>query len=304
MLRAFITGATGVVGQALLEHFNKPSIASRSKEKARQKLGVKVDEIIEWDPLAGPLPATADRAYDVVINLMGESIAEGRWTAARKKRIRDSRVIGTRNLVKSIKSWATKPRVLISGSAVGIYGNRGEDWIDESAPAGEGFLCDVAREWEKAAEELLEFGVRVVLLRTGIVLSKQGGALAKMLPLYRRGLGGALGSGLQWMPWIHENDLARLVVWLAETNQVSGPVNACVPNPVRNFEFNKQLAKAVGKPAFLWVPEFALKIALGEFASALLDSQRVRPKVALDQNFNFQFEDVGTALADLVRASS
>jgi uncharacterized protein len=167
-----------------------------------------------------------------------------------------------------------------------------------------GFLSDVAREWEDAAKELAEVGVRVVFLRTGIVLSKYGGALAKMLPVYRRGLGGVLGNGQQWMPWIHENDLARLIVWLAETNQISGPVNACVPNPVRNFEFNKQLGSAVGKAAFLRVPAFALKIVMGEFATALLASQRVRPKVAMDQNFNFQFEDVGTALADLVRESS
>ncbi|MEQ1906134.1 MAG: TIGR01777 family oxidoreductase [Pirellulaceae bacterium] len=304
MLRAFITGATGVVGQVLLEHFTRPTITSRSREKAEQKLGNKVEEVIEWDPVSGLLPLTADRAFDVVVNLMGESIAEGRWTAARKKRIRDSRVVGTRNLVQSIKSWTTKPRVLISGSAVGIYGDRGDDWIDESAPSGVGFLSDVAREWEDATKELEEVGVRVVLLRTGIVLSKHGGALAKMLPLYRRGLGGVLGNGQQWMPWIHENDLARLIVWLAESNQVSGPVNACVPNPVRNVEFNKQLGSAVGKSAFLRVPAFALKIVVGEFATALLDSQRVRPKVAIDQNFNFQFEDVGTALADLVRESS
>jgi uncharacterized protein len=304
VLRAFITGATGVVGHVLLEHFTRPTITSRSREKAQQKLGNKIEEVIEWDPIAGPLPPTANRAVDVVVNLMGESIAEGRWTAARKKRIRDSRVIGTKNLVKSIKSWTTKPRVLISGSAVGYYGDRGDDWIDESAPSGVGFLSDVAREWEDAAKELAEVGVRVVFLRTGIVLSKYGGALAKMLPVYRRGLGGVLGNGQQWMPWIHENDLARLIVWLAETNQISGPVNACVPNPVRNFEFNKQLGSAVGKAAFLRVPAFALKIVMGEFATALLASQRVRPKVAMDQNFNFQFEDVGTALADLVRESS
>ena len=288
----------------LLEHLTRPTITSRSRDKALEELGNKIDNVIEWDPISGPLPPAADQAFDAVINLMGESIAEGRWTAARKKRIRDSRVIGTSNLVKSIKSWTIKPRVFISGSAVGIYGDRGDDWIDESTPSGVGFLSDVAREWEDAAMELAEVGVRVVLLRTGIVLSKQGGALSKMLPIYRRGLGGVLGNGQQWMPWIHENDLARLIVWLAETNQVSGPVNACVPNPVRNLEFNKQLGRAIGKPAFFRVPAFALKIGVGEFASALLESQRVSPKVALGHNFNFQFEDVGAALVDLVGENS
>ncbi|MEZ6093240.1 MAG: TIGR01777 family oxidoreductase [Pirellulaceae bacterium] len=301
-MRILITGATGLVGTELVRRLdNDFTIVSRSAQRAIDHFDGKIgrQSIIEWSPRSGPMPQPASE-IDVVVNLMGESIGEGRWNVEKKKRIRDSRVLGTRNLVDSFSSWARPPKVLINSSAVGIYPDCGDEWIDETTRPGTGFLADVCTEWEQEANKASGLGARVVLLRTGIVLSEKGGALEKMLTPFRFGVGGKLATGKQWFPWIHLHDMVRLVEWAIDSESISGAVNASSPYPVTNKEFTQTLAKVLRRPAFFGVPEFALKIALGEFANALLASQRVSPEVAKSAGFDFDFPDLESALVDLV----
>ena len=232
--------------------------------------------------------------------MMGESIADGRWSDERKKRIRESRVKGTRHLVDALIELGTLPKVMVSASAIGIYGDSGESIVEENHQHGSGFLTDVCQEWEEEANRLTQHGVRVVNLRIGIVLGAEGGAMEKMIPMFRWCLGGNLGSGKQWMAWIHLDDLLAMVCWAIENESVIGPLNATAPNPVRNSELTKALAKAVGRPAFLPAPKFGLRLVLGEFANSLFFSQRVVPAAALAGGFQFQFSDVKSALAEIV----
>lgn len=296
-MNTLLAGATGFVGNALLPHLDDCVVLSRNPERTRQGLSRPVS-MVAWDPLSGPLrsPLLSSDPPHAVINLMGENLAGGRWNAARKRRIWDSRVLGTRHLVESLLELPSLPEVLISASAVGFYGDGGESFLDESSPRGSGFLADLCGEWEEAAQQMAPAGVRVVNLRMGIVLGREGGALESMLPVFRRGLGGRLGSGKQWMPWIHSGDLARLIVWCLRTGFVRGPVNATAPQPERNREFARTLAQTVGRPAWLPVPRLALRIVLGEFANSLLQSQRAVPRVALDGGFGFQYPSLSGAL--------
>ncbi|MBX3418095.1 MAG: TIGR01777 family oxidoreductase [Pirellulaceae bacterium] len=298
-MKVLITGASGLIGQAILDRFSEVVAVTRSKNRAQSLLAKLNVEIIEWDPLAGPLPNCEDAEFDAVINLMGEPIAAGRWTTERKRRIRDSRVIGTRNLSQSILKFKKRPAVFVSGSAVGYYGDHGDDWIDEGTPHGAGFLGELVADWESEALAAAS-ETRVVLLRTGIVLSKSGGALAQMLPAYRWGAGAVLGNGRQWMPWIHLTDLVNMIVWAVENHQVAGPLNGVAPNSVTNSEFHRELANVLRRPAFLTAPRFALRLIFGEFALTLLESQRVKPSRALDLGFEFQFPDLAGSLADLL----
>ena len=299
-MRTLVTGATGFVGRRLLSKLEDPGVVTRNASKTKAKLGKTVGEILEWDVAAHSMELAEGAEYPAVINLMGESIAEGRWTDEKKKRIRDSRVLGTRNLVDSLIQSGRLPNVFVSASAVGFYGDPGNDIVTEQHIVGEGFLSEVCQQWEAEALRIADHGVRVVLVRIGIVLGKEGGALEKMVPLFRWGLGGKLGDGQQWMPWIHVDDLVNLIVWSINTDQVSGPINAVAPNPVRNIDFTRGLAAAVGRPAFLPAPKFGLRIALGEFAESLFFSQRVVPEKALTNGFNFQFKDLESALAEIV----
>ena len=234
MMKTLVTGGTGFVGNKLLSKLNKPGIVTRNASRARDKVGGDAGQFIEWDPTSGQVDFGNSFDYSAVVNLMGESIAEGRWTDEKKRRIRDSRVLGTQNLVDSLLRADKLPDVLVSASAVGFYGDPGEDIVTEQHEVGDGFLPNVCQEWEAEALRIADHGVRVVLIRIGIVLGKEGGALEKMLPLFRFGLGGKLGSGKQWMPWVHVDDLVNLMLWSINTPSVSGPVNAVAPNPVRN----------------------------------------------------------------------
>ena len=299
-MRALVTGATGFVGPRVLRLLDAPVILSRDPERARGRLGPSVGAIYRWDPLAGPPPAEALEGIDVVIHLAGESVAEGRWTAVQKARIRDSRVIGTRHLVAGLTRGPTKPAVLVSSSAVGIYGNRGDEELVETSPPGDGFLADVCREWEREATSASAAGIRVALLRTGIVLGSGGGALARMLTPFKLGVGGPLGNGRQWMPWIHVADLARLYMHAADHGSISGPVNGVAPEPVRNADFTRALAGVLKRPALLPAPYFGLRLLFGEFAQVLFDSQRVLPRVALDTGFVFQYPDITAALREVL----
>jgi uncharacterized protein (TIGR01777 family) len=299
-MKTLVTGGTGMVGPRLLRMLDQPVILSRNPERAREKVGHLVGRIIRWDPMAGPPPAEAFAGVEAVFHLAGESVAEGRWTAAQKARIRDSRVVGTRNLVQGIAQVSDRPRVLVSASAVGYYGDRGEEELTESASPGRDFLADVCVAWEKEALAAEKLGVRVVTERTGIVLGAGGGALAKMLTPFKLGAGGPLGNGRQWMPWVHVSDLARLYLHAAEHESIRGPMNAVAPHPVRNSEFTKALGRQLRRPAFMPAPYLGLRLLFGEFAQVLFASQRVVPQVALDTGFTFQYPDIVAALKEIL----
>jgi uncharacterized protein (TIGR01777 family) len=299
-MKALVTGATGFVGPRLLRLLDQPVVLSRAPERARQTLGALAGPIFRWDPLQSPPPAEAFEGVEVVLHLAGESVAEGRWTAAQKARIRDSRVLGTRHLVQGMAQAKQRPRVLVSASAVGFYGDRGDDELTEASSPAHDFLADVCVAWEDEARAAEKHGTRVVTARTGIVLGAGGGALGKMLMPFKLGAGGPLGNGRQWMPWIHVADLARLYMHAAETAAVRGPMNAVAPHPVRNTEFTKALARQLHRPAFLPAPYFGLRLLFGEFAQVLFASQRVIPKVALDTGFEFQYPDIATALREIL----
>ena len=239
--------------------------------------------------------------FDAVIHLAGESVV-GRWTEEKKKAIRDSRVLGTRNLATALAQSEAKPRVLVCASAVGFYGNRGEEVLREESPAGEGFLPEVCREWEDASRIAAEAGIRTVKIRIGLVLSPKGGALAKMLTPFRMGLGGRIGSGQQWWSWIHVDDIAGGIHHAMRNETLSGAVNFVAPNPVPNAEFTKVLAAVLGRPAILPVPEFAVRLAFGKQAAEemLLASQRVQPGKLVASGYTFRFRELRAALENLV----
>jgi uncharacterized protein (TIGR01777 family) len=262
--------------------------------------GLAVSEIHQWDTQTGPLPVAALSGVDAVVNLAGEPIDARRWSDQQKVRIRDSRVITTRNLVEGLGSVGQKPAVFVSGSAVGFYGDRGDELLDEASAAGKGFMSELCQEWEREAGRASELGIRVVKIRTGVVLSMEGGALKKMSAPFKLGLGGTLGSGKQWFPWIHIDDIVGIFRHAILTGSLAGPVNGVAPQPVTNSEFTRELARALRRPAFLPVPEIGLKVLMGEMAEVLVGSQRVLPKAALASGYEFHYPRLGQALADLL----
>jgi len=307
-MATLLTGGTGFVGQELSKRLTEVTITSRNRNAALKKINqhrlaqpaLNVRNVIQWDASVEPIRLPSNTHFKSVVNLMGEPIAEGRWSADKKRRIRSSRINGTRRLVDGIIDSGKLPDVFVSASAIGIYGDAGEDVVEENHRHGSGFLTDVCTQWEEEALRLQNHGVRVVCLRIGIVLGAHGGALMKMAPLFRWGLGGNLGNGNQWVAWIHVDDLVSMIQWAIESPEVSGPINATAPNPVRNKELTQTLAATVKRPAFLPAPKFALRLALGEFANSLLISQRVVPAAALSHGFQFQFSDIEAAIKDAV----
>ncbi len=303
-MHAVVTGATGLIGRALIRQIGSPvAVLSRDDGRAQRLLGGVAAH--RWTPEGGPAPVEALRGADVVFNLAGEPAADGRWTAEKKRRIRDSRVVGTRHLVEGLAALDERPRVLVSASAVGYYGDRGDELLDERSSPGQGFLAEVCIDWEReamareamAAERL---GIRVVCVRIGLVMSTAGGALAKMLAPFRLGAGGRLGTGRQWMPWIHIDDLVGILVHASRSDALRGPINGVAPAPVTNAEFTLALAHAVRRPALLPMPAFALNVAFGEMSGMLMASQRVMPALALRSGYTFAHPDLGGALASLL----
>ena len=292
-LKALITGATGLLGRELANRLPAPHVLTRSPAGYRSSSGAKA---WSWQPEQERIPAAAFDEVEAVFHLAGEPVAEGRWTAAKKQRIRDSRVLGTRQLVASMGGILPRPRVLICASATGYYGDRGDEVLDETSPAGRGFLPDVCRAWEAEALEAEKFGVRVVLARLGVVLAPRGGALERMRTPFRLGLGGKLGSGLQWMSWVHLEDAVGLLLHAAAHKSLRGPLNVVSPTPVTNQDFTRQLARALSRPAVLPVPRLALSLAFGEISDVLLESQRVLPRVAQQSGYAFAYSELAPAL--------
>lgn len=300
-MRFTITGATGFVGQSLIarllaDDHDVHLLLRRARPGLPPQVTYSLWDAIGQEPMAGALAST-----DVVIHLAGEPVAQ-RWTRAVKERIRASRVAGTQRLVQALAMLDSPPRALISASATGFYGDtRGDEVLTESSGPGEGFLADVCQSWEDAADLAEPLGVRVVKLRIGMVLGESGGALAKLLPFFRAGLGGKIGSGEQWMSWIRLDDLVELIHYAATNSRLEGAFNAVSPNPVRNAEFTAALAKALNRPALLPVPPFALRLLYGEMAGMLTASLRVEPAAALRAGFAFRSPDLAAALKALVR---
>ena len=293
-MRTLVTGATGLIGRALIERLESAVVLTRNP--ARTMHSAPKVEAHAWLPEAGPPPADALDGVDVIFNLAGEPVAEGRWTAEKKRRIRDSRVLGTRNLVAGLAALEKRPRVLVSASAVGYYGDRGDEEIVETSPTGSGFLAEVCADWEREALAAAALGMRVVCARIGIVLARGGGALARMLTAFRLGAGGKLGDGRQWMPWIHLDDVVGILLHASQDGRIQGAIHAVGPHPVTNAEFTRALGQAVHRPAFLTVPKIALRLAFGEMGEILTDSQRVLPKVAEQTGYVFKHADLVGAL--------
>jgi uncharacterized protein len=298
-MKILLTGSHGLVGSALRPllraqgHDVLALIRDRPVEPRREA---------RWDPATGFIDAQALEGLDAVVHLAGENLAGGRWTASRKAAIRDSRVLGTRLLSQTLAAAAQPPRVLISASAIGYYGDRGEEVLTEATLPGTGFLSQVCQEWEEATGPAAARGIGVVLLRFGVILSRTGGALTKMLPLFRLGLGGRLGHGRQFWSWIHIDDVAATILHAVQEQTLSGPVNVVSPQPVTNAEFTRTLAAVLGRPAVLPAPAFALKLALGEMAdAALLSSARVLPEKLQRSGFRYRFPDLRGALEQLLQ---
>lgn len=300
-MRVTVTGGTGLIGRRLVrmlrERGDEVTVLSRSPQRAARELGV---EAVGWDPAAGPAPRAALEGRDGVVNLLGENIAQ-RWTERARREIRDSRELGTRNLVAGIAALDRPPPVLVSASAVGYYGARGKETVTEAEPPGDGFLADVCVAWELEAARAEAIGVRVVLLRTGVLLDRSGGALAKMLPPFRAGIGGPVAGGGQYVPWIHGDDLAGLQARALDDESWSGPFNATAPEPATNRELSRALGGALGRPAIVPVPAAALRVLYGEMAELVTDGQRAVPARALEHGFRFERPELDDALRSALR---
>jgi uncharacterized protein len=294
-MRILLSGASGLIGRSTSGALarNGHDVVPLVREIGRDG--------IRWDPRSGDFDAAAAEGADAVVHLAGENVASGRWTAERKREIRDSRVRGTRLLAEGLVGLARPPSVLVAASAIGIYGDRGDEIVDEASAVGTGFLADVCREWEAAAGPAVEAGIRVVHVRFGVVLDRSGGALAKMLPIFRLGLGGKVGSGSQWMSWIAIEDAIGILRHALETD-LSGPLNAVAPEPVRNTDFTRTLGNVLARPAAIPVPAFALRLAFGEMADAtLLASTRAVPSRLLESGYRFRAPTIGAGLSAALR---
>ncbi|MGA3020284.1 MAG: TIGR01777 family oxidoreductase [Bryobacteraceae bacterium] len=299
-MRIAITGASGLIGRRLLKTL---AAAGHSLHVLSRHAGTNLPPGVRlsvWDSTRGEPPAESLQDVDAVVHLAGEPVAQ-RWTADARQAIRESRVTGTRNLVQALAKLPRKPQVLVCASAVGYYGDRGDEILTESSSPGADTLAQLCIDWEKEAQAAEASGIRVVHVRTGLVLDARGGALPRMLPPFRMGVGGKLGSGRHWMSWIHLDDLAALFQF-ALANPVSGPLNGVAPNPVINAGFTRALAAAVHRPAIFPVPAFALRLLFGEMSEILLASQRALPQAAERAGFRFRYPELAPALADVLKA--
>ncbi|GLX15208.1 NAD-dependent dehydratase [Pseudomonas straminea] len=296
-MHILITGGTGLIGQALCHQWaaqgHQLTVLSRRPEQVPVLCGTSVRGVARLEDIS-------DEPLDAVVNLAGAPIADRPWSKARKQLLWESRIGLTERLVSWLQRREQKPAVLLSGSAVGWYGDAGEHIIDEQAKPGADFAAQLCIAWEETAQQAEALGIRVVLLRTGLVLAKEGGMLKRMATPFRFGLGGRIGSGRQWMPWIHIADQIALIDFLLQHEQARGPYNACAPHPVRNAEFVKELGHAVHRPTLMLLPGFALRAALGEMSLLLLGGQHALPARAQEAGFEFRFTRLDVALVDLL----
>jgi len=297
-----VTGANGLIGRELCARLTKANYTVialvRNVSKSSSLLA---QDVVAWEALSAPPEVKVLDGCDAVVHLAGEPVAAGRWTSRRKELIRDSRVLGTKNLVKALSLCKIPPKVLVSSSAIGYYGNSGDQTLDEMSPMGDGFLAQVCDQWEAEVQQVVQWGMRIVLLRTGLVLSLDGGALSKILPPFKMFLGGPMGSGKQWMSWIHIKDEIEAIVYAIENNSLKGPVNLTAPHPVSNEQFSCQLARVLGRPALFRVPSLIMRILLGEMAeNLLLGGQRVLPLELQKSGYAFYYPDLDSALQDLI----
>ncbi|MCM3872097.1 MAG: TIGR01777 family oxidoreductase [Pyrinomonadaceae bacterium] len=285
-MKLLISGSHGLVGKALIK-----SLAAKGHEIFRLvRHAPGSDAEIEWSPDRYSIALARLEGFDAVVHLAGESIATGRWNEDKKRKIRESRVRGTKLLSDALGNLRKPPKTLISASAIGYYGNRGDELLKENSSRGDDFLADVCAEWENATAHAKEMGIRVVNTRFGIILDREGGALAKMLPPFRMGVGGKVGSGEQWMSWIALDDVVGAIEQVLANENVKGPVNFVAPNPVRNAEFTKTLGKVLSRPTIFPIPAFGVRLMFGEMADALLlSSQRVEPERLKDAGYEFKF---------------
>ncbi len=304
-MRVFVTGGTGLVGRRLVRRLvgrgDEVVVLSRSAD-GRRLDGVEAG-LVRGDPVQ---PGDWQRALaecDAVVNLAGENLMARRWNAEHKRRLRDSRVLATRNVVDAVGQSGGRCRTLVSASAIGYYGPRGDEPIDESAGPGDGFLANLCAAWEVEARRAADRGAREVRVRIGVVLDAEGGALAQLAPVFRRFVGGPVGSGRQWLSWVHHADLTGVFALALDDETLGGPVNATAPNPVTNREFARALGRALKRPSLLRVPGWVLRVGVGQAAETVLASQRVLPRTAIDRGYRFQFDDVHAALANLLTST-
>lgn len=294
--RILVSGVSGPIGTALL-----PSLKTREYEVIRLVRGAAAGEgQILWDP-GQPIAPEAVSGFDAVIHLAGESIV-GRWSAEKKLKIRESRVVGTSNLARALAKAKDKPQVFVCGSAIGFYGDRGDEVLNEESAPGKGFLPEVCREWEAATQPAVDAGIRTVQMRTGVVLSPTGGALGKMLTPFKMGVGGKIGNGRQWMSWIDVQDMVGAIHHILNSDLLQGPVNLVAPKPVTNAEFTQTLASVLARPAIFPMPAFMVKLLFGEMGkTVLLGSQRVEPAQLVASGYPFRFSDLRASLENALK---
>ena len=300
-MKVLLSGSSGLVGSALIPVLTDGGHQALRLVRSEPRDGVSE---VRWDPDAGDIDATGLRGVEAAVHLAGESIAAGRWTASKKARILESRIKGTRLLAEALAGLEQRPRVLVSASAVGYYGDRGEETLREDSASGSAFLSEVCRQWEDATEPAAAAGIRVVNLRFGVMLSAIGGALPRLLTPFRLGVGGRLGSGKQYMAWIALDDVIEVILHVLTTEALRGPVNAVAPQSVTNGEFTKTLGRVLGRPTIFPMPAFAARLAFGQMADELLlCSQRVEPAKLLASGYQFRFPDLEGALRHLLGKS-
>jgi uncharacterized protein (TIGR01777 family) len=301
-MKILVTGSSGLVGGALGQTLARAGHTVCRLVRPQSAVGEGANEgfAVAWNPETGELGGAGVGA-DAVVNLAGASIADGRWSAQRKELLRTSRIDTTRALVNALAKMNARPSVLVSASAIGVYGNRGDEMLTEESKPGTEFLAGLTQEWEAEALKAEALGIRVVLARFGIILAREGGALPKMMLPFKFGAGGKLGSGQQWMSWVALEDVAGILRFAIEKNSARGPINIVSPQPLQNAEFTKVLAKAMHRPALFPAPAFALRVALGEMADALLlSSQRVAPRAIEKLGYRFLYQDLPSALAAIL----
>ena len=293
--RVLVSGVSGPIGTALLPALRAAGAQITRLVRPTSRRSSQDEATIAWDP-EQPISASSVSGFDAVIHLAGDSIV-GRWTPEKKKSIRDSRVTGTNNLAQALAQANLKPAVFVCSSAIGYYGNRGDEVLTEESQPGQGFLPDVCREWEQATRTAADAGIRTVQIRTGVVLSPKGGALAEMIIPFKIGVGGRIGSGKQWMSWIDVDDMVGGILHVLNTEGIRGPVNFVAPNPVTNREFTKTLASVLSRPAIFPLPALMVRLAFGEMGeTVLLGSQRVQPSQLVSSGYSFHFKSLQPAL--------